>query len=75
MPRTPTTRCPIRQAIVVTGAGSGAGRANSMMNSPLPTVIGAELVPRGRTFHAPATGSQRYSASVSPSSRGRNCDL
>ena len=68
-----TAARPLR-AIVVTGAGSGAGRANSMMKSPLPPAIGAEPVPRGRTFHAPATGSHRYSASVSPSSRGRNCD-
>ena len=29
-------------------------------------------LPRGRTFQAPGTGSQRYSSSVRPSSRGRS---
>ena len=73
MPSTPTMMCPSRQAIVVTGAGSGSGMAKSMVNSPAPTSIGAVPVPRGRTFHAPGTGSQRYSSSVSPFSRGRSC--
>ncbi len=73
MPSTPTTMCPSRQAIVVTGGGSGCGMAKSTVNSPAPTAIGAVPVPRGRTFHAPGTGSQRYSASVIPSSRGRSC--
>ena len=36
MPRTPTTMCPSRQAIVVTGGGSGSGMAKSMVNSPAP---------------------------------------
>jgi hypothetical protein len=65
--------CPSRQAIVVTGGGSGSGTAKSMANSPAPTWTGAVPVPRGRTFHAPGAGSQRYSASVIPSSRGRSC--
>src|SRR4051794_41439265 len=43
-----------------------------MVKSPPPTAIGAVLVPRGRTFQQPATGSHRYSSSVSPSSRGRS---
>jgi hypothetical protein len=73
MPRTPTTMCPSRQAIVVTGGGSGGGMAKSMVKSPAPAATGAVPVPRGRTFHAPGTGSQRYSSSVSPSSRGRSC--
>ena len=30
MPSTPTTMCPSRQAIVVTGGGSGSGMAKSM---------------------------------------------
>jgi len=72
MPSTPTTMCPIRQAIVVTGGGSGCGMAKSMVNSPAPTEIGALLVLRGRTFHAPGTGSHQYSSSVSPSRRGRS---
>ena len=73
MPRTPTTICPSRQAIVVTGGGSGSGMAKSMVNSPAPTATGAVPVPRGRTFHAPGTGSHRYSSSVIPFSRGRSC--
>jgi hypothetical protein len=67
------TMCAIRHAIVVTGGGVGSGIAKSMVNSPVPAAIGAAEVPRGRTFHAPGTGSQRYSSSVSPSSRGRSC--
>jgi hypothetical protein len=58
--------------MVVTGAGSGSGTATSIVKSPLPTAIGAVLVPRGRTLQQPVTGSQRYSSSVSPSSRGRS---
>jgi hypothetical protein len=73
MPSTPTMMCPSLQAIVVTGGGTGSGMAKSMVNSPAPTEMGAEPVPRGRTFHAPGAGSQRYSASVIPSSRGRSC--
>ena len=50
-----------RQASVVNGGGSGGGNAKS--NS----------VPRSvrRTDQQPGTGSQKYSASVSPSSFGR----
>jgi hypothetical protein len=52
--------CAIRHAIVVTGTGSGAGYCQSIVLS-------------GRTVHASGTGSQKYSSSVMPSSRGRNC--
>ena len=58
---------------MVTGGGSGSGNAKSMVNAPLPACTGAVDVPRGRTFQAPGTGSQKYSSSVSPSSRGRSC--
>ena len=43
-----------------------------MVRSPLPPWTGAAPVPRGRTVQQSATGSQRYSSSVSPSSRGRS---
>ena len=72
-PKMPTVRWASRQAIVVTGAGSGSGTAKSHVNSPEPAWIGAVPVPRGRTFQQSATGSHRYSSSVSPSSRGRAC--
>ncbi len=64
--------CPSRQAIVVTGAGTGWGIAKSMVNSPEPTCIGAADVPRGRTLHESGAGSQKYSSSVSESMRGRS---
>ncbi len=71
MPNTPTMRWPSRQAIVVTGGGSGSGKAKSIVNAPLPACTGATDVPRGRTFHEPGAGSQKYSSSVSPRSFGR----
>ncbi len=58
--------------MVVTGGGSGCGNANSTTYSPAPTAIGADDSPRRRRLH-PRTGSQKYSASLIPSSRGRNC--
>jgi hypothetical protein len=63
-------RCTIRHAIVVTGAGDGSGNAKSAVSRPLPPATGAADVPRGRMLHMPGTGSQKYSSSVSPSSRG-----
>jgi hypothetical protein len=63
--------CASRQAIVVTGAGTGSGDAMSMVHAPEPADIGAADVPRGRMLQQPRTGSQRYSSSVRPSSRGR----
>src|ERR1022692_4364459 len=42
-----------------------------MVKSPRPAAIGAVDVPRGRMFHMPGTGSQRYSSSLIPSRRGR----
>ncbi|BET45144.1 hypothetical protein RGQ21_01260 [Kitasatospora aureofaciens] len=63
--------CASRQAIVVTGAGSGAGDAKSIVHSSEPADIGAADVPRGRMLQQPRTGSQKYSSSVRPSSRGR----
>src|SRR5690348_14459311 len=51
--------CVSRHAIVVIGAGSGAGQAQS-------------IEPSGRTVQQSGTGSQRYSSSVSPSSLGRS---
>src|SRR4051812_44211875 len=65
--------CASRQAIVVTGAGTGtaSGDADSIVHSPEPADIGAADVPRGRMLQQPRTGSQKYSSSVRPSSRGR----
>ena len=72
MPKQPMTMCAIRQAIVVTGAGSGGGQAKSAVKSPEPSASGAVPSPRERTLQQPGTGSQRNSSSVSPSSRGRS---
>ena len=58
---------------MVTGGGCGSGKAKSMVNAPLPACTGADEVPRGRTFQACGAGSQKYSSSVSPASRGRSC--
>lgn len=60
--------------MVVTGAGSGCGNAKSMVKAPDPACTGALDPPRGCTFQQPATGSAKYSLSVSPSNRGRRCD-
>ena len=60
-------RC--RHAIVVTGGGAGSGNSQSIVKGPLP---GWSAPSRGRTFQLPATGSHRYSASVSPARRGRS---
>ena len=57
---------------MVTGGGSGSGKAKSMVNAPLPACTGAVEVPRGRTFQPFGAGSQKYSSSVSPASRGRS---
>jgi hypothetical protein len=57
--------------MVVTGAGSASG-PKSQVNSPVPHAIGAVLSPRRWTDQQPGTGSQKYSSSVNPSSRGRN---
>ena len=57
--------------IVVIGAGTGSGAAKSMVIAPEPAAMGAVDVPRGRTFQQSGTGSQKYSASVSPTSLGR----
>ena len=70
--RTPTMTCPSRQAMVVKGGGSGSGNAKSMVISPPPACMGAVPVPRGRTLQQSGTGSQKYSSSLSPSSRGRS---
>ncbi len=64
--------CARRQAIVVTGGGSGSGNANSTVNGPVP---GCPSPVRGRTFHAGCAGSQRYSSSDRPAKRGRSCLL
>src|SRR5699024_6408778 len=66
---TPTITCPRRQAMVVNGAGSGSGKAKSMVKSPAPAWTGAVDVPRGWMFQAPDTGDQKYSSSVSPARR------
>ena len=63
---------PRRQAIVVTGAGSGSGTAKSMVKAPLPAWMGARDRPRGWMLQLSGAGSQKYSASDSPSSRGRS---
>ena len=63
--------CASRQAIVVTGAGTGAGDAKSTVHFPEPAEIGAADVLCGRILQQPRTGSQKYSSSVRPSSRGR----
>ena len=57
---------------MVTGGGTGSGTAKSIVKSPLPAWTGALEVPRGRTLQVSGTGSQKYSSSVSPSSRGRS---
>src|SRR5215831_16715696 len=44
-----------------------------MTKSPPPAAIAARPCPRGRMFQQLATGSQKYSLSVSPSQRGRSC--
>src|SRR5262245_53117469 len=67
----PMIRCPNRHAIVVTGAGTGSGNTYSITKSPGPCDCSGLLSARGRTLHMPGTGSQRYSASVIPSNRGR----
>jgi hypothetical protein len=59
---------PSRHAIVVTGGGVGSGKAKSMVNGPEP---GSSSDFLGRTVQQFATGSQKYSSSVSPSSFGR----
>ena len=41
-----------------------------MVNGPVP---GSSSDFRGRTVQQPATGSQKYSSSVSPASFGRVC--
>ena len=71
-PKQPTTTCSSRHAIVVTGAGSGTGKANSMTRSPAPPWTGATESPFARRLQVSATGSQRYSSSVRPSRRGRS---
>ena len=58
--------------MVVTGAGSGGGKAKSAVKSPEPSAIGAVLSPARRMLQQPGTGSQKYSSSVSPSRRGRS---
>ncbi|AKZ53449.1 hypothetical protein SAM23877_0400 [Streptomyces ambofaciens ATCC 23877] len=63
--------CASRQAIVVTGAGTGSGDAKSIVHSPEPAGIGAADVPRGRMLQQSRTGSQKYSSSARPCSRGR----
>lgn len=65
--------CPSRRAIVVTGAGvgTGSGDAESIVHSPEPAGIGAADVPRRRMLQQPCTGSQKYSSSARPCSRGR----
>ena len=50
---------PSSHAIVVTGSGCGGGNAKSML-------------PSRCTVQQPATGSQKYSSSVRPVSRGRS---
>ena len=50
-PRTPTMTCASRQAIVVTGAGSGSGNAKSMVTRRT-RLHRCVPVPRGRTFQA-----------------------
>ena len=55
-------RCQRRQAMVVNGAGSGAGKGQSARQTPSS---------RRRMLQHPATGSHRYSSSVSPSIRPR----
>ena len=57
-----TMMCASRQAIVVTGAGTGSGDAKSIVHSPEPPDIGAVEVPRGRMLQQPRTGSQKYSS-------------
>jgi hypothetical protein len=56
---TPTMTCASRHAIVVKGAGSGAGYSKS-------------IEPSGLTVQQLGTGHQKYSSSVRPSSRGRS---
>ena len=74
IPSTPTMMCASRHAIVVTGGGDGSGNTKSTVNAPAPGPERAEPeAGRGRTFQQPGTGSQKYSSSVSPSSRGRRC--
>jgi hypothetical protein len=67
VPNTPTMRCASRHAMVVTGAGLGSEEAKSITNSPPPAAIAARPCPRGWIFQVSATGSQKYSSSVSPS--------
>ena len=58
--------------MVVTGVGVGSGNSKSMTRSPLPAAIRVAAAARGRTLQQPGTGSQKYSSSVMPVSRGRN---
>ena len=61
----------MRQAMVVTGAGSGSGYSKSATRSPAPGgLMAARASARGRMLQQPSTGSQRYSSSVRPSSIG-----
>src|SRR6478672_5960724 len=59
--------------MVVTGGGDGSGNWKSKIRSPLPTGVSVRASDRGRMLQQPSTGSQRYSSSVSVSSRGRTC--
>ena len=61
---TPTMMCPSRQAMVVTGAGSGSGKPKSMVESP-PGLL-------GKPSTTLAGGRSRYLAPVPRSTRHRS---
>jgi hypothetical protein len=58
LPEHPDQQVADPPAIVVTGAGVGGGYVKSIRPD--------------RTLHIPGTGSQKYSSSVRPASRGRS---